>query len=209
VSTLGRTTFRPRLAPFGLSGFGITHHFPLIDCGPQFSGEPKPVGSTKINLTMDGERVSYGYRPWHARASTSWIRTCDGTLEIRMKTAAKTTTKKTGKGKNKFNQQLARIFKSLADENRIQIVQMLMREGKLNVTKICDELGESQPAVSHHLNQLKYAELVDFEREGKFNHYYISSDTLKLLLEHVFPKKGGILSFGDIDFSIKARRSSS
>src|SRR5205823_10196690 len=80
---------------------------------------------------------------------------------------------------DRTNKEMAEIFKSLADENRLQILRILMREGRLHVSKICDELGESQPAVSHHLTQLRHAGLVDFSREGKFNHYYIASDTVE------------------------------
>src|SRR5256885_10997333 len=57
-----------------------------------------------------------------------------------------------------------------ADENRLQILRILMREGRLHVSKICDELGESQPAVSHHLTQLRHAGLVDFSRERSEEH---------------------------------------
>jgi len=46
---------------------------------------------------------------------------------------------------DKTNKEMAEIFKSLADENRLQILRILMREGKLHVSKICQELGESQP----------------------------------------------------------------
>ena len=108
----------------------------------------------------------------------------------------------------KTNKEMAEIFKSLGDENRLHILRILMREGRLNVTKICDELGESQPAVSHHLTQLRHAGLVDFDREGKFNHYRISSDAVQVLLTHFFPNVGRAqqtLTFGDIEFTFRTR----
>ena len=109
---------------------------------------------------------------------------------------------------DKTNKEMAEIFKSLADENRLQILRILMREGKLNVTKICEELGESQPAVSHHLTQLKHARLVEFERDGKFNHYFIASDAVRALLGHFFPNAGRsnqTLTFGDLEVTFKTR----
>jgi ArsR family transcriptional regulator len=109
---------------------------------------------------------------------------------------------------DKTNKEMAEIFKSLADENRLQILRILMREGKLNVTKICEELGESQPAVSHHLTQLKHARLVEYERDGKFNHYYISSDAVRALINHFFPNAGRAqqtLTFGDMEVTFKTR----
>ena len=108
----------------------------------------------------------------------------------------------------KTNKEMAEIFKSLGDENRLHILRILMREGRLNVTKICDELGESQPAVSHHLTQLRHAGLVDFDREGKFNHYRISSDAVQVLLTHFFPNVGRAqqtLTFGDLEFTFRTR----
>jgi ArsR family transcriptional regulator, arsenate/arsenite/antimonite-responsive transcriptional repressor len=108
----------------------------------------------------------------------------------------------------KTNKEMAEIFKSLGDENRLHILRILMREGRLNVTKICDELGESQPAVSHHLTQLRHAGLVDFERDGKFNHYYISSDAVQVLLTHFFPNVGRAqqtLTFGDLEVTFRTR----
>jgi ArsR family transcriptional regulator len=109
---------------------------------------------------------------------------------------------------DRTNKELAEIFKSLADENRLHILRILMREGKLHVSAICQELGESQPAVSHHLTQLKHARLVDFDREGKFNFYYISSDAVRALLSHFFPQSGRsqqTVTFGDLEISFRTR----
>ncbi|MBO0700399.1 MAG: winged helix-turn-helix transcriptional regulator [Zavarzinella sp.] len=109
---------------------------------------------------------------------------------------------------DRTNKEMAEIFKSLADENRLQILRILMREGELHVSRICEELGESQPAVSHHLTQLKHARLVDFRRDGKFNHYFISSDAVEALLTHFFPNVGRsqqTLSFGDLEVMFRTK----
>lgn len=109
---------------------------------------------------------------------------------------------------DKTNKEMAEIFKSLADGKRIQILRILMREGRMHVSRICEELGESQPAVSHHLTQLKHARLVDFEREGKFNHYFISSDAIRTLLAHFFPtsnRSQQTLTFGDLEVTFKTK----
>src|SRR5262245_48721191 len=103
---------------------------------------------------------------------------------------------------------MSQISNSLADENLLQTLRTLMRECRLHVSKICEELGESQPAVSHHLTQLKHARLVDFERDGKFNHYYISSDAVRTLLGHFFPnaaRSQQTLTFGDLEVTFKTR----
>jgi DNA-binding transcriptional ArsR family regulator len=68
---------------------------------------------------------------------------------------------------------LAFLARALADENRLRIL-LHISTGKLSVTQIAEELGLSQPLVSHHLKELKRALLVDVERRGPFIHYGIS-----------------------------------
>ena len=119
-----------------------------------------------------------------------------------MKSALLRPRKSAKPAQDRTNKEMAEFFKSLADENRLQILRILLREGRLHVSKICEELGESQPAVSHHLTQLRHAGLVDFEREGKFNHYSVSSETVGDLLFHFFPNAGRtnqVLRFGDLE----------
>jgi ArsR family transcriptional regulator len=116
--------------------------------------------------------------------------------------------RRTPNAQDKTNREMAEIFKSLADKKRVQILRILMRDGKLNVSSICEELGESQPAVSHHLTQLKHARLVDYERDGKFNYYFISSEAVRTLIEHFFPNAGRAqqtLTFGDLELTFKTR----
>jgi ArsR family transcriptional regulator, arsenate/arsenite/antimonite-responsive transcriptional repressor len=126
-----------------------------------------------------------------------------------MKTAQVKGKKGAGKAAvDKTNKELAEVFKSLADGKRIQILRILMREGRMHVSRICDELDESQPAVSHHLTQLKHARLVDFERDGKFNHYFISSDAVRALLAQFFPtsnRSQQTLTFGDLEVTFKTK----
>lgn len=66
---------------------------------------------------------------------------------------------------------LADFFRVLADPHRLRILQVLAEYGERTVTALGDDLGQSQPAVSHHLLQLKSVGLIAFRRNGKFNHY--------------------------------------
>jgi DNA-binding transcriptional ArsR family regulator len=126
-----------------------------------------------------------------------------------MKTALLRARKPAKPAQDRTNKEMAEIFKSLADENRLQILRILMREGELHVSKICAELGESQPAVSHHLTQLRHARLVDFRRDGKFNHYYIASEAIEALLFHFFPnadRAQQVVRFGDVEVSFRTKK---
>ena len=46
---------------------------------------------------------------------------------------------------------LAGLFKLLADETRLRIIYFLLQKDEINVRTFCGLLGQSQPAVSHHL----------------------------------------------------------
>ena len=98
---------------------------------------------------------------------------------------------------------LTEVFKSLADGSRLQILLMLAR-GEMNVTAIGKELGQSQPAVSHHLTQLKNAGLIDYRRDGKFNFYMLAPDGLGELVAQLFPNGAApTISFGGLEVSFR------
>ncbi|MDR3630652.1 MAG: metalloregulator ArsR/SmtB family transcription factor [Desulfocapsaceae bacterium] len=65
---------------------------------------------------------------------------------------------------------VAFLAKSLADENRLRII-LCVSNGKTSVSGIVEELGLSQPLVSHHLKELKRSLLVKIERSGPFIYY--------------------------------------
>jgi ArsR family transcriptional regulator len=102
--------------------------------------------------------------------------------------------------------ELSEFFKSLADENRLKILFMLAEHGELNVSAIGERLGQSQPAVSHHLTQLKNAGLVEYRREGKFNFYALHPTGLHGLVGCLFPDGSPArLSLGGVEATFKRR----
>src|SRR5947209_2069128 len=70
---------------------------------------------------------------------------------------------------------LSDVFKMLADRSRLTIVLALAQDGELHVSALCDLLGQSQPAVSHHLTLMRMAGLVGYRRDGKHNFYHLAS----------------------------------
>ena len=80
---------------------------------------------------------------------------------------------------------LSRLFKALGDEQRLRILFLLIEKGELNVSQIGGDLDQSQPAISHHLAQLRQAGLIDFRREGKFNFYKLGESGLRESLHGV------------------------
>jgi ArsR family transcriptional regulator len=81
---------------------------------------------------------------------------------------------------------LARLFKLLSDATRLQILHYLSDGQELHVRALCDLLGESQPAVSHHLALLREAGLLERRRDGKHNFYGLRTRCFVELLDQVF-----------------------
>ena len=81
---------------------------------------------------------------------------------------------------------LVKIFKLLSDETRLRILFYLTRADELHVRALCELLGQSQPAVSHHLALLRVAGLIEPRREGKHNFYRLVTDHFETLLDTLF-----------------------
>ncbi|MDP6637335.1 MAG: metalloregulator ArsR/SmtB family transcription factor [Phycisphaerae bacterium] len=63
-------------------------------------------------------------------------------------------------------EELARVFHSLGDKTRLSIM-MLLTNGEMNVTSLCNKLKLPQSSVSHHLSLLRIGGLVETRRDGK------------------------------------------
>jgi len=67
----------------------------------------------------------------------------------------------------------SRFFKSLADENRIRILKLLMLR-EMCVCEIMVALNLTQPTASHHLGILEKEGVVKRKKEGKWVYYAIA-----------------------------------
>jgi ArsR family transcriptional regulator len=78
------------------------------------------------------------------------------------------------------------LFKALKDPTRRGILDLLKR-GDLSAGEIADRFNISKPSISHHLDILKQAGLVEATREGQFINYTLNTavmdDLLKWLME--------------------------
>jgi ArsR family transcriptional regulator len=81
---------------------------------------------------------------------------------------------------------LVKLFKLLSDETRLRILYYLTERNELHVRALCELLGESQPAVSHHLALLRVAGLIERRREGKHNYYGLKTRQFSTLLDMLF-----------------------
>jgi len=77
----------------------------------------------------------------------------------------------------KETQKIARVFKALSVDTRVQIVQLL-KGRNLCVNALASRLGISAPAVSQHLRAMRDLDLVEAEKIGYFVHYRLNPKTL-------------------------------
>jgi len=85
---------------------------------------------------------------------------------------------------------LSQVFKLLSDETRLRILLYLAQSGELHVTDLCGRLGQSQPAVSHHLALLRVSKLIEARREGKHNFYSVRAEYFGELLADLLAATG-------------------
>lgn len=91
---------------------------------------------------------------------------------------------------DQLEKELVQVFKLLSDETRLRILLYLARQGELHVTALCDKLGQSQPAVSHHLALLRVAGLIEARRDGKHNFYSVRTKHFHRLMTEIFEGMG-------------------
>jgi DNA-binding transcriptional ArsR family regulator len=67
------------------------------------------------------------------------------------------------------------LLKQVSDPTRLQVI-LALSEGERHVGALCDQLNQSQPAVSHHLALLRHGGIIAPRRQGK-NNFYSLTDT--------------------------------
>ena len=106
----------------------------------------------------------------------------------------------------KLEKDLVQVFKLLADETRLKILFFLGREKELHVSALCERLGQSQPAVSHHLALLRVAGLIEPRRDGKHNYYSIQQNRFHELMGELFTsfaEDGNVMELRFEDFVVR------
>ena len=65
------------------------------------------------------------------------------------------------------------LLKFVSDPTRLQVI-LFLAESEHHVGALCEQLGQSQPAVSHHLALLRHGGIIVPRRQGKNNFYSLS-----------------------------------
>lgn len=85
-----------------------------------------------------------------------------------------------------------KLFKALNDQTRRDILELL-KEKELTAGEIADKFDISKPSISHHLDLLKQAGLIEADKQGQFIYYSLNTtvvdEFLKWLVELKQTKK--------------------
>jgi DNA-binding transcriptional ArsR family regulator len=84
--------------------------------------------------------------------------------------------------------QLAKIYKALSNENRLEIFFNILKSDTKSfesacacaISEIIQNIGIGAPTISHHLKELSNAGLIETQKEGK---YLVAHVNKKLLAE--------------------------
>lgn len=88
----------------------------------------------------------------------------------------------------------ARVFAALGEPTRLRIMQILPREpiceSMYNVVELAEELGLTQPTVSHHLKILSEAGLIACRRACNSLYFYVDQSAVIEWLKEVKARFG-------------------
>ncbi len=71
------------------------------------------------------------------------------------------------------------LLKHVSDPTRLQVI-LILSEGERHVGALCEQLSQSQPAVSHHLALLRHGNIIAPRRQGKNNFYSLTETGAEL-----------------------------
>ncbi|HZW48729.1 MAG TPA: metalloregulator ArsR/SmtB family transcription factor [Bacillota bacterium] len=80
----------------------------------------------------------------------------------------------------KFSTDAVRILKALADETRLEIINMLSG-GEMCACKILENFDITQPTLSYHMRILTDCGLIDAKRDGAWIRYTLNKDAFELV----------------------------
>ena len=80
------------------------------------------------------------------------------------------------------------IFKALNDPTRREILELL-KSKDLTAGEIATHFNISKPSISHHLDILKRADLITFEKKGQFIIYSVNTTVMEDVLQWILTFK--------------------
>ena len=84
---------------------------------------------------------------------------------------------------DEIKQEYIKIFRALANEERLEIILKLYREGELCASDIEKSFFMEQSTTSHHLNYLKNVGVLESRKQGRNVYYKVNVENLTLLYD--------------------------
>ncbi|RAP31422.1 hypothetical protein DID78_01135 [Candidatus Marinamargulisbacteria bacterium SCGC AG-343-D04] len=91
------------------------------------------------------------------------------------------------------NEKFIKLFKALANEERLEIISLLQKNKEMFAQDIEKRFYLEQSTTSHHLNMLKKAGIAKSRKEGRKVFYSIDFDSFNLIWDafgQMVPKSG-------------------
>ena len=74
------------------------------------------------------------------------------------------------------------LFKALNDTTRREILELL-KKGDLTAGEIADRFDISKPSISHHLDLLRQAGLVESVKQGQYIYYSLNTTVMDEIIK--------------------------
>ena len=99
-----------------------------------------------------------------------------------------------------IDEQLLDFFKAMADATRLKIIGLLSQKA-LSVEELAAMLDLRPSTVSHHLNVLNMAGLVEARPQSYYNVYQLKQDTLEKMAQHLLSQEALPTMAADVDLN--------
>lgn len=77
---------------------------------------------------------------------------------------------------------VAELFRTFSDTSRVRILSAII-EQELNTSKIAEQVGLTESAVSHHMRGLRQMRIVQARRDGKEVYYSVTDPHIVSLFQ--------------------------
>lgn len=77
---------------------------------------------------------------------------------------------------------VAELFRTFSDTSRVRILSVII-EQELNTSKIAEQVGLTESAVSHHMRGLRQMRIVQARRDGKEIYYSVTDPHIVALFQ--------------------------
>ena len=81
-------------------------------------------------------------------------------------------------------------FKALSDPVRLEILNMLKKNGRMNAGEISDNFDLSKATISHHLKILREQDLIYETKEKNFIYYELNTSVFEDILTWIVKFRG-------------------